>query len=50
LVTEENGDGLQVWVIGRVKFSYLGKYGLPSKDFGVAFYRQVGMEEAKASC
>jgi hypothetical protein len=29
---------------------FSGKYGLPFKDFVVAFYRRVGMEEAKASC
>jgi hypothetical protein len=32
------------------KIFFSGKYGLPSKDFGVAFYRRVGMEEAKTSC
>jgi hypothetical protein len=50
LVTKDNGDRLQVWVTGRLKFSFRKKCVLPSKDFGVAFYRLVGMEEAKASC
>jgi hypothetical protein len=50
LVSKDNGDRLQVWVTRRVRFSFRKKYVLPSKDFGMAFYRRVGMEEAKASC